>query len=68
MAKDKTEVIVTRPVIKNTDALNKIAVKLKTSPTSIANYCVDAFIEVCNQYLPEMEKDLKRRYVDDILK
>lgn len=59
---------VTRPVIKKTDELNKIANKLKTSPTSIANYCVDAFIEVCNQYIPEMEKDLKKRYIDDVFK
>lgn len=64
----RKEGTVLKPVIKQIDELNKLANQLNTTPTRIKNYCVKKFIEACNQYIPEMENDIKKRYIDDILK
>jgi len=66
--KEKSKESVLRPVIKYTDEINQIANKLHTTPTALTNFCLKAFIEVCNQYIPVMESDIKKRYIDQIFK
>lgn len=49
-----------RPVIKRADEINKIADKLNSTPTAVANYCVNIFIDVCNEALPKIESEFKQ--------